>query len=638
MTEKNFKEAMQAIAYSEESEKYYNEINNIKKHKKIVKTGAICTAAVVAVAAVMLIAVKLSRPAKALPLTVNNGEDIIAAPTNLLTEPSDALATDLEIEPPASTGTSDELDILSIFGQANYVSSDTYEWFKNKTIGIKQLSYIGLNSEIKTFNASSLGTNLISTEVFGEHRDCPGVYYNPDKDEIVCLYHEFLDASKISLSEGSSVDFIADKLQKDLYAVRIYETNGLLTEGLWVFNRSTGNASALPLPDGCNGYNEIYIYTKSLCGGKLSVGVNTDDDRHFIYVYNTESKNGIKLMESDRGWISAEFLSERILLITNDGYSFYNVDTGKMVNVIGEYNYYAGGKVFSVKNWGWANHEDVAVAVYDAETGTQIDNETVLVQTVLDNGERVFLTKNTTTGEETVILDDYSWNCYTWSCDGSFFYAYSSNNRRLLCYSADDGQWFLTQVPAINTEPVTINGKDQAVFASYAISVADNNKDVLLFFTRTMEEIQEIPDYENEKVDSPYWDKYREMKALNFADEICFGIAVKENINVDGATIYFGSTDMDGFKFFLLSCLEKGTLVPEKQATSENYQSEELALDCGFLKMDFFYEDGICYLSLSYNMLQPVGWVTEIYEIPVNLFDEINGCCYNFMRTGSLFE
>ena len=28
--------------------------------------------------------------------------------------------------------------------------------------------------------------------------------------------------------------------------------------------------------------------------------------------------------------------------------------TKKRVNVIGEYNYYFGGKVYSVKNWGWA--------------------------------------------------------------------------------------------------------------------------------------------------------------------------------------------------------------------------------------------------------------------------------------------
>ncbi len=29
--------------------------------------------------------------------------------------------------------------------------------------------------------------------------------------------------------------------------------------------------------------------------------------------------------------------------------------------------------------------------------------------------------------------------------------------------------------------------------------------------------------------------------------------------------------------------------------------------------MYFFYEDGVCYLSLGYHMPQPVGWITEIY-------------------------
>ena len=426
-------------------------------------------------------------------------------------------------------------------------------------------------------------------------------------------------------------------LKKDLFAVRIYEKNGLQTEGLWVFDRTTGYAASLPPPEGCSGYNEIYIYNKSLCNGRLSAGINTVDGRHFVYVYNTETKDGIRLTDSDSAWISAEFLSDRILLITDDGYSFYNVDTGKTVQVIGEYDYYAGGKVFSVKNWGWANHNDVEVAAYDAETGAMIDNENVLVQTVLDNGSKVFLTKNTTTGEENVILLDYSQNCYTWTRDGDYFYAYSAANQRLLCYSASDGEWFLNQVPAFNTEPVTIDGKRQAVFVSYAISVADNGNEVILYFTRTIEEIQETPDYEDERVDSPYWDKYRDMKFRNFADETCFGIAVKENIKVDGTTIYYGSADMAGFKYFLLSCLEKGTLVPDKQATRENYQSKELALSCGFLMMDFFHEDGICYLSLGYHLPVPYGWTTEIYEIPETLLDEINERCYNHIETGSLY-
>lgn len=639
MTAKNFKEVMHNIACSEESEKYYREIRNAKKRRRIVKTCVICSAAIVAVLSATLLTLKLLRPAKELQPTGNNGEALIAVPaTESPFYPTDEPSAAVETTPSASPSPSaNEPNILSIFGRSNYVPAGSQKWFSSRSIGIKQLSYTGLNSEVRTLNASGLGADLISSEVLGEHADCPGVYYNPAKDEIVCLYHEFLAASNITLNDGFNAEFIADMLKKDLFAVRIYEKNGLQTEGLWVFDRTTGYAASLPLPEGCSGYNEIYIYNKSLCNGRLSAGINTVDGKHFVYVYNTETKGGIRLTDSDSAWISAEFLSDRILLITDDGYSFYNVDTGKTVQVIGEYDYYAGGKVFSVKNWGWANHNDVEVAAYDAETGAMIDNENVLVQTVLDNGSRVFLTKNTTTGEETVVLSDYSQNCYTWTRDGNFFYAYSAANQRLLCYSAADGEWFLTQVPALNTSPVAINGKTQAVFASYAISVADNDKDVLLYFTRTIEEILETPDYEDERVDSPYWDKYREMKFRNFADETCFGIAVKENINVDGATIYYGSADMAGFKYFLLSCLEKGTLVPDKQATRENYRSKELALSCGFLMMDFFHEDGICYLSLGYNLPVPYGWTTEIYEIPETLFDEINACCYNHMKTGKLF-
>ena len=636
MTKKDFNEAMHIIACSEDGEKYYREIKNAKKRRKSVKTGVICSVAIVGILSVTLFTIKLSRPVKELQPTGNSGEALIVVPaTDSPVDSNDEPPATVEITPSAS---SNEPDILSIFGQADFGSVDTHEWFDSNSIAIKLLSYTGLNSGIRTFNGSGLGTNLISTEVFGEHQDCPGVYYNPDKDEIVCLYHEFLAASKITLNDGFDAEFIADTLKKDLFVVRIYEENGLLTDGLWVFDRSTGYAATLPLPEGCSGYNEVFIYNKSLCNGRLCAGINTDDGKHFIYVYDTETKDGIRLTDSGSAWISAEFLSERILLITNEGYSFYNVDTGKTIDVIGEYNYYAGGKVFSVKNWGWANHNDVEVAAYDAKTGALPDNENVLVQTVLDDGSKVFLTKNTSAGDETVLLSDYSQNCYTWTRDGSFFYAYSAAEQRLLCYSAADGEWFLTQVPALNTEPMAINGGTQAIFVSYAISVADNDKEVLLYFTRTIEEIPETPDYEDERVDSPYWGKYREMKFRNFADEKCFWIAVKENVNVDGATIYYGSADMAGFKYFILSCLENGTLLPDKQATGENYLSKELVLNCGSLIMDFFHEDGRCYLSLGYNLPKPLGWTREIYEIPETLFDEINGCCYNHMSTGKLFE
>lgn len=631
MTKNDFKEVMHIVACSEESAKYYKELNCINNRRKIVKTGVICTAAIIAVAATALFVIELCTPSETGPAVGNPEKTLISCPT---ADPSNSRADPAQIKTPATTAGA---SIMDIFGLADQVSSESQKWFKDKIVCVKQLSYTALNSEVMTLNASGIGTELISAEAFGEHSDCTGVYYNPDKDEIVCLYHEFLASSQTTLNEGIGVEFIADTVRNELFAVRLYEKTGLSTEGLWIFDRSTNQASSLPLPDGCSGYNELYIYNKSLCNGRLSAGVNTDDGNHFIYVYNTETKKGIKLIESVNPWISAEFLSERILLVTCDGYSFYNVDTGTAVGVIGEYNYYANGKVYSVKNWGWANHNDVEVAAYDAETGAMIENETVLVQTVLDNGAKAFLTKNTTTGEETIVLTDYIQNCYTWTRDGRFFYTYSAANQSLLCYSASDGEWFLSHVPAINTEPVTIDGISQSVFVSYAISVADNGKNVLLYFTRTVEEIPEIPDYGDEKVDSPFWDKYREMKALNFADETCFGFAVKENVNIDGATIYLGSDDMKGFRDILISCLKEGTLIPDKTAAGEYFHSKELALSCGFLMMDFFSENGKWYLRMGYHMPQPVGWITEIYEIPKTLFEEINERCYNHMRTGKLF-
>ncbi len=80
MTKKDFNEAMHIIACSEDGEKYYREIRNAKKRRKIVKTGVICSAAIVAVLSAALLTLKLSRPAKELQPTGNNGEALIAVP------------------------------------------------------------------------------------------------------------------------------------------------------------------------------------------------------------------------------------------------------------------------------------------------------------------------------------------------------------------------------------------------------------------------------------------------------------------------------------------------------------------------------------------------------------------------------
>lgn len=274
--------------------------------------------------------------------------------------------------------------------------------------------------------------------------------------------------------------------------------------------------------------------------------------------------------------------------------------------------------------------------MYDASTGKTLDNENVLVQTVLDNGEKIFLTKNTTTGEETILLEDFSGNCYTWTNDGQYFYAFSAVNQKLLCYSASDGDWFLSSVPDIDTEPMKIDVNKEAVFTNYALTVNDSGNNVLLYYTRSIVETPNIPDYDEEEVDSPFWNAYREMKALNFADETYFGFAVKENINIrgEGASIYLGNPDMEKFRDIILACFENGTLIPGKMISEENFQNKDLALNCRFLMMDFFRENGKRYISMAYSKQQPVGFINEVYEIPESLFDEINGYCHNYMRNG----
>ena len=76
MNKDDFKEVMHIIACSDESEKYYEELNNVNKRGKIVKTGIICTAAIIAIAAAALIIVKFSGPSKTGPAN-GKGENVL---------------------------------------------------------------------------------------------------------------------------------------------------------------------------------------------------------------------------------------------------------------------------------------------------------------------------------------------------------------------------------------------------------------------------------------------------------------------------------------------------------------------------------------------------------------------------------
>ena len=363
----------------------------------------------------------------------------------------------------------------------------------------------------------------------------------------------------------------------------------------------------------------MYVYENCLWNGKLAVGVNPAEGIHFTYVLNTDTgETAVVPGTENNEWSSASFIGDNILLLTADGYSFLNIDTGVQVEVIGEYNYFTDGKVFSVKNWGWANHNDVEVAVYDASTGAVLDNETVLVKTVLDDGTKVFLAKNSSSGEETVIIDNYDQNAFTWSGDYAYFYVFSAAGRKLVCYSAKDGKWFANQAMGISAVPVTIDGKEYAVDASYALAVSVGNNDVTIYYTRVLDETPVLPDYEDEKVDSAYWDKYIEIKAANFDEKDHFSMWIDRN------SVGINVKDMTWLRDEILTICDCNRIdkVPD-QADSDH---RKLEIHCGSMEISFIEYEDVCFAYLGYNMLIPVGghgYAAEMYEIPRALIESV---------------
>ena len=600
MTNKDFLEALSEICSDPEYDNKFN--NKKKKMKNTAKAVIVCAAALAAVIGAVLLfkSVSAKRPNANPPY--NNGTILIKTNSEEVTP----------FDEPAST------DAPGLEQTPKTVLAET-KWFDDTAFQVRQLTYANMDANISTLNSDNLGVRHISAEVKGDHADCQGCYYNAETGEVVCLYHEFLAVSGVKIDKGYGLRFYPDRVRDDLVAVRLYDEGSVLTEGLWIYDRKTGNVAEIGLPEGCGSYEELYVYENCLWNGKLAVGVNPVEGVHCTYVLNTDiGKAAVVPGTENSEWSSASFIGDNILLLTADGYSFLNIDTGTHAQVVGEYNYFTDGKVFSIKNWGWANHSDVEVAVYDAATGAIVDDQPVLVKTVLDGGARVFLVKNSTSGEETVILDNYDQNAYTWSKDNAYFYAFSEANRKLVCYSASDGQWIANTVLGVSTEPVTIDGKECTVDCSYALAVSDRNSDVTLYYTRTIEERLALPDYEDEKVDSPYWDKYREIKAANFDGK-------------DRFSMWFGGNpvgiivkDMTWLRDEILTICDGNRIDKLPDQTDTDHLKVEI--HCGSVDIWFIEYEDACYAYLGYNMLNPVGGhghAEEMYEIPHTLLEAV---------------
>ena len=642
MTEKEFKEAMHTIAGRTDAEQY-NKTAKVKKNSGSAGTGILCAViAVIAVAAVTF-GISLGR--------INGRKTPSNADGPVLIEPEqkdnpDTQPTERPVNDPTAatepTGAQKTTPVPKTTAVPVVVKTPEApatpemsgkltgpDWFREASLNMKPLSYASLDRSVNTLNPSDFGAELIPALVMGDHEDCPGVYYNPMKDELICMYHEFLAAAGITVPEGQYLEFKPDRVRSGLTAVRIYNTDSVRTTDLWLFDRASGSAARVALPEGAASYDDVNVYSNALWNGKLCLSVNTPEDRHYVYVYDVDSGSTERVLFTlDGPPVAGSFIADNKMILSADVYSFYDVVSGVRMNVVGEYNYFAGGKVHSVKNNGWANHKEVEVAAYDAATGLKLDNEPVLVRTVLDDGTRVFLVKNSTTGEETVIIRNYVNSCCVWSRDYNYFYAFSASEQRIACYSAADGQWFAVQCPGISVEPVIIDGVEYAVFADYAIAVADNDRDVYIYYSREIEEAAVIPDYADEKVDSPYWDYYCEIKAVNFNDKNVFYVSHKNDIS-DGCIYGRDCYDMTKLRDIILKCLEQRGELEDWFITEKEAKCLDSYFSCGLFRLMVYDIEGRYYVFIDGNRPLPKrGTISELAEIPESLYKELSEFTY----------
>ena len=644
MDRNNFTDALSKICNDPEFEAKLKK----RKRRKTLKRGLICAGVIIAVAGGIFLYNGIGRRLNesSNPVLYNETE----ATPGIITEiPYNETSGKVPEETPAATEEITKNDETAGPEATNTPSedpSDYYDdssddvlltidlkWFDDSSFSVKQLTYASADADIRTFGTENLGVRHISAEVKYEHVHCNGCYYNAETGEVVCLNHEFLAASGLKLNEGYSLAFYSDHAKENLTLVRLYDDRSVLNEGLWLYDRNTKKAIPIGLPDGCDNYNNLYVYEICLWGGKLVLSVNQPGGRHYTYIIDTLKGESFTVPETENGdWSSAEFIGENILLLTADGYSFLNINNGLKAGVVGEYNYYTAGKVFSVKNNGWASHKDVEVAVYDAETGEVLENENVLVQTVMDDGTMAFIIKNSTSGEETVILSKYSQSAYTWSNDYAYFYAYSEATEELVCYSAADGLWIKNTVPGIPAEIVKENNKQFAVNMTYSLAVAGRYNEVILYYARTLCEIPLLPDYEEEKVDSPYWDKYREIKSVNFDSVAEFAVFIDRN---DWGICV---NELNWIRDRILDIC--GSERIEKLPVENVRKSRRLYIMCGLCTILLFEHENSCYAYLQYNMRIPVnGWgiATEYYEISRELFDNMVNYYYEVFEAGRWF-
>ena len=489
-------------------------------------------------------------------------------------------------------------------------------------IAVSKLSYSGLNGEVISFLPTDFGATLIALNTEGEHKNCAGVYYNKYDGTIVCLEHELRNALGGGFPEGCELIFDPDSLDANKILVTAVTSGSSDTFCSYVLDRTEGMATAVSIPDGFTNYNEYR--PAQIFGGKLLVMVNVNEGPKYLEVSDLKTGEQEKKIEiEDVQYINGSFIGENVLqIITDKGFYFYNLTNDLLAGVVGEYNYFFGGKVFSVKNNMGYLHSDVSVAAYDAETGEALANEKVLVETTLDDGSRVFLLKDTGTGEETVVIADYDINCSAWLSDHSRFYAYSSKNGKLACYYLETGTIETVDVEGASTEPEQICDDTYAAFVSYNLVLGNEPGDVILYYSRNVFKVEKTPVYEDEQVYSPFFEEYCDIKFRNFPEETSFTYANKNGI-VDNLIYDRQVDDMEMLRDIIILTFEgKG------QAVDGNTLNGDITmvgyLKCGSFRIIFYEIGEDIYFTLESNQSPLAENRDGTFECSAEVLDKIN--------------
>ena len=169
MTDKEFKEAMQAIAGREDSVQYYNGATNTKKKRKAFGTGLVCVAIAAAAVIAVTLGISLSRTNGRKAPSIDQ-EPVLAGPTQT-TAPMPTTAPDAATVPASTTVPAPTTAPAT---PENHAGSD---WFGAASLNVVPLSYAGLDQSLNSLDAAGFGAELIPASVMGEHAECPGVYY-----------------------------------------------------------------------------------------------------------------------------------------------------------------------------------------------------------------------------------------------------------------------------------------------------------------------------------------------------------------------------------------------------------------------------------------------------------------------------